>query len=105
MLYDQLLESVLDENGISISTKNQILAEMDESIMDFIYESDLNLLDEGAVKDFVDKQLDKINGLTKLGLTKEDTTTSALEDGRAQQQSVTSSSTSSGSYSGSYSGS
>lgn len=77
MLYKELMESVLDEYGLSISMKNEILTEMDESIMDFIYESDLNLLDEGAVKDFVDKQIDKINGLTKLGLTRDDLSNSS----------------------------
>ena len=39
----------------------------------FLYESTEEfLLDEGAVKDFVDRQIDKINGLTKIGLKRED---------------------------------
>lgn len=41
---------------------------------EFLIESTENLesLDEGAVKDFIDRQIDKFNGLTKIGLKRED---------------------------------
>ena len=61
-MYDILMEMVINEDSIEdYRDRQQMLKDLDEIS-----------INEGAAKDWIDKQVDKINGLTKIGLTRDD---------------------------------